>query len=197
MSRSVEIIHQKRKEAAEAAKKEAEERRRQEAQHEAEWRRRESEAAQREKQERQERIRINTQIERDSGVLKELHDIKDSELRGIKSAVIFDMDEGRIQLVWGKKFKVEDNKVVDIQDKSGIYRDYSYVEVRLRSDHAIVVVRGGRYGTGKTETIEKLEWGTDTNAIPRALADAFLDPSRSFDSSESRSSTPDREKCCS
>lgn len=185
MSRTIEAIQRRRIEAKEAER----DREKQNAHEEVEARTKEAERQRFEVQERKraeiemkQRIDFFTQLAHESGILKEIKSIRRHELSGIRNELAMDMERGRIVLVWGRRFVLEGTRVEPVYEmsipsfrKRILSHDCSWIQIDLDSDKSISI---WGYNLSGLSSIAIEEWKNNPEAIPEALAEAFINPRR-------------------
>ena len=133
----------------------------------------------REKQ--QERRNAHREIFAMSAVKSEMRDLeKGLEGNVRKHAIVENLDNGTMQVVWGNKFNIVGN-IIDYEKGflSLGQKDYSYIEIsaNLNGESISASIQDDR-GYGRTETLSRKQWENDRSLVRDLVARAYLHPKR-------------------
>jgi hypothetical protein len=208
MSRTIEAIERRRREEKEAERRRDKQRMQEEAEarkKEVEWQRLEAQERKRAETERKQRIDFFTQLAHESDVLREINAIRRHELSGVRNELAMDMEKGRIVFVWGSRFTLEGILVEPVYEmsipslrKDILNIDCSWIEVELHPDKSISI---WGYNLSGLSSIAMEQWKNNPEAVPEALAEAFINPRREQRRGRVPTKSPptysEPEKCCS
>jgi hypothetical protein len=112
-------------------------------------------------------------ILKETGILDDIIRIDKELLNGAveNHAIIYHLNEGKVELVWGSNFKVVDGSIRGV----GSNWDYSVIEIYTNPDKIEIAIQGKEVILFRQNQLNK-QWNIEN--IKKALINAYMDPIR-------------------